>query len=78
MSRRGRRLPRRVRGWHPLRVEYVLTNWKLRVAYLVVAVGMGAWEAHIFHWSYALGLVVSVAVALLRIWVEVRQHEPRD
>jgi hypothetical protein len=45
MSRRGRRLRRRIRGWRPMRVEYVLTNWKLRVAYLVVSVGMGAWEA---------------------------------
>ncbi|MHB8243173.1 MAG: hypothetical protein ACYDHN_14435 [Solirubrobacteraceae bacterium] len=61
-----------------MRVEYVLTNWKLRVAYLVVTVGIGAWEAHIFHWPYALCVVVSVAVALLRIWLEVRHHEPRD
>lgn len=57
-----------------MRVEYVLTNWKLRIAYLVVAIGIGAWEAHIFHWRYALGVIVSVAVALLRIWVEVIQR----
>lgn len=74
MSRRGRRLRRRIRGWRPMRVEYVLTNWKLRIAYLVVAIGIGAWEAHIFHWRYALGVIVSVAVALLRIWVEVIQR----
>ncbi len=78
MSRRGRRLQRRIRGRRPMRVEYVLTNWKLRLAYLVASVGIGAWEALIFHWRYALAIIVSVAVALLRIWVEVRQHEPHD
>jgi O-antigen/teichoic acid export membrane protein len=58
-----------------VKVEYILTNWKLRLAFIVVCIGIGVWEASIFHWNYLLAVVVGVAIALLRIWLEVRQHE---
>jgi hypothetical protein len=56
------------RSCSPVKVEHILTNWKLRLAFIV--------EASIFHWNYLLAVVVGVAIALLRIWLEVRQHEP--
>jgi hypothetical protein len=34
--------------------------------------------AHIRHANPFLGLAVGICGALLRIWLEVRQHEPRD
>ncbi|HEY1687780.1 MAG TPA: hypothetical protein VGF95_02845 [Solirubrobacteraceae bacterium] len=58
--------------------DYLLTNWKLRGAFVVFVVGIGVWEAIIFHWPVLLCVVVAVAVALLNIWWEVRRHEPRD
>jgi hypothetical protein len=74
--RRARR--RRWRDRRPWRVGYVLTNWKLRVGYIVVAACIGVWMAHIRHANPFLGLAVGICGALLRIWLEVRQHEPRD
>jgi hypothetical protein len=74
-----RRAPRRRwrdrRPWH---VGYVLTNWKLRVGYIVIAACIGVWMAHARHANPFLGLAVGICGALLRIWLEVRQHEPRD
>jgi hypothetical protein len=58
-----------------VKVEYILTTWKLRLAFIVVCIGIGVWEASIFRWNYLLAVVVCVAIALLRIWLEVRQHE---
>jgi hypothetical protein len=74
--RRARR--RRWRDRRPWHVGYVLTNWKLRVGYIVLAACIGVWMAHIRHANPFLGLAVGICGALLRIWLEVRQHEPRD
>jgi hypothetical protein len=74
--RRARR--RRWRDRRPWHVGYVLTNWKLRVGYIVVAACIGVWMAHIRHANPFPGLAVGICGALLRIWLEVRQHEPRD
>jgi membrane protein implicated in regulation of membrane protease activity len=77
MSPRHRR--RRARRWwrwgHDL---YVLRNWKLHAGFVVVGAGIGLWEAIIFRWPLLLGVVAGIAVALLMIWREARQHEPRD
>ncbi len=72
-----RRCRCRARRWwgHDL---YVLRNWRLRAAFVVVGAGIGLWEAIIFRWPLLLGVVVGIAVALLMIWREARRHEPRD
>ncbi len=74
--RRARR--RRWRDRRPWHVGYALTNWKLRVGYIVVAACIGVWMAHIRHANPFLGLAAGICGALLRLWLEVRQHEPRD
>jgi hypothetical protein len=69
---------RRWRDCRPWHVGYALTNWKLRVGYIVVAACIGWWFAHTHHANPLLGIALGVCAALLRIWLEVRQHEPRD
>jgi membrane protein implicated in regulation of membrane protease activity len=56
---------------------YVLTDWKRRAAYLVFALGLGTWLALVTGWPLALTLVVALAIALLKIWREVRKYEGR-
>lgn len=77
MSPRRRRF-RAQRWWYWGHDLYVLRNWKLRAAFVVVGAGIGLWEAIIFRWPLLLGVVVGIAVALLMIWREARRHEPPD
>jgi hypothetical protein len=58
--------------------DYVLTNWKLRSAYVLFAALLGLWVGIVCQSPLLLSVLVAVAVALLRIWREVRRHEPRD
>jgi hypothetical protein len=54
----------------------VLTDWKRRAAYLAFALGIGTWMALITGWPLALTLLVTFAIALLKIW-RVRKYEGR-
>jgi hypothetical protein len=77
MSPRRRRC--RVLDWRPpLHDQYVLTNWKLRAAFVALGAGVGLWEALIFGWPLALGVAAGIVVALLKIRQEMRKHEPHD
>jgi hypothetical protein len=66
------------RRWRPWHVSYALVNRRQRVAYVVFAACLGAFFLGERHQSAALGVVIGVLAALLRIWLEVRQHEPRE
>jgi energy-converting hydrogenase Eha subunit A len=48
------------------------------VAYIAFAACLGAIFLNEHHQSAALGALVGVLGALLRIWLEVRQHEPPE
>jgi hypothetical protein len=71
--------PRRSRRpWRPWNVSYALVSRKERIAYIAFAACLGAFFASERNGSAALGALIGVLVALLRIWLEVRQHDPPE
>ena len=58
-----------------MKAQYILTNWKPRVGYIVVSVCLGALIGAVAEDSIPLWVGMCVCVALLRIWAEIRQRE---